>query len=116
MRADPEARAIRAFGYYRVSTDEQAATGNGLEAQAAAVERAVEARGWQYVATFTDGGRSGGNMNRPELTKALDDLDRGVADVLVVAKLDRLSRSVSDFDTIARPRQAPPLVSSRARR
>ncbi len=102
MRTDPNAPAIRAFAYFRVSTDEQAASGNGLDAQAAAVTRAIEARGWQFVTSFTDGGRSGGNMDRPELTKALDHLDRGVADVLVVAKLDRLSRSVSDFDTIAR--------------
>ena len=102
MRTDPEAREVRAFAYYRVSTDEQAATGNGLDAQAAAVTRAIEARGWNLVTAFVDAGRSGGTLNRPELTKALDHLDRGVADVLVVAKLDRLSRSVSDFDTIAR--------------
>ena len=102
MRTDPEARQVRAFAYYRVSTDELAATGNGLDAQAATVARAVEARGWNLVTAFVDGGRSGGTLNRPELTKALDHLDRGVADVLVVAKLDRLSRSVSDFDTIAR--------------
>ena len=102
MRTDPEARAIRALAYYRVSTDEQAATGNGLDAQAAAVTRAVEARGWNLVDAFTDEARSGGNLNRPALLDALDRLDHGEADVLVVAKLDRLSRSVSDFDTIAR--------------
>jgi len=102
VKPDPEPLGIRAFAYYRVSTDEQTATGNGLDAQAAAVTRAVEARGWELVSSFTDAGRSGGNLNRPELSRALDHLDRGVADVLVVAKLDRLSRSVSDFDTIAR--------------
>jgi DNA invertase Pin-like site-specific DNA recombinase len=40
---------------------------------------------------------SGSNMRRPALTEALDMLDRREADVLVVAKLDRLSRSVADF-------------------
>ncbi len=91
---------MRAIAYHRVSTDEQAATGNGLDAQAATVIRAVEARGWSLVATLTDEGRSGGNLRRPALLDALDRLDRGEADALVVAKLDRLSRSVLDFAAI----------------
>jgi DNA invertase Pin-like site-specific DNA recombinase len=88
---------VRAIAYYRVSTDKQADAGNGLEAQAAAIAKAVATRGWELVADARDEGRSGGNMNRPALNGALDRLDRGEADVLVVAKLDRLSRSVRDF-------------------
>jgi DNA invertase Pin-like site-specific DNA recombinase len=52
------------------------------------------------VAALTDEGRSGGNLRRPALTDALGRLDRGQADVLVVSKLDRLSRSVLDFAAI----------------
>jgi len=91
---------MRAIAYHRVSTDKQADTGNGLEAQAATIGKAVAGRGWNVVANLTDEGRSGSNMNRPALTDALNRLDRGDADVLVVAKLDRLSRSVRDFATL----------------
>jgi len=91
---------MRAIAYHRVSTDEQAATGNGLDAQAATVRAALDARGWELVATLTDEGRSGGNLRRPALLDALGRLDAREADVLVVAKLDRLSRSVLDFAAI----------------
>jgi DNA invertase Pin-like site-specific DNA recombinase len=91
---------MRAIAYHRVSTAEQAATGNGLDAQAATVTAALSARGWSLVATATDEALSGGNLNRPALLDALDRLDRGEADVLVVAKLDRLSRSPVDFAAI----------------
>jgi DNA invertase Pin-like site-specific DNA recombinase len=91
---------MRAIAYHRVSTAEQAATGNGLDAQAAAITAAITARGWSLVDTATDEALSGGNLNRPALTAALNRLDRGEADVLVVSKLDRLSRSPVDFDAI----------------
>lgn len=91
---------MRAIAYHRVSTDEQAETGNGLDAQRATVARAIAHRDWTLVAELADEGRSGGNLNRPALLDALDRLDRGEADVLVVAKLDRLSRSVLDFAAI----------------
>ena len=87
----------RAVAYHRVSTDEQAASGLGLEAQTARTADAIAARGWSLVATFADEGRSGKDLHRSELAVALDALDAGDADVLVVAKLDRLSRSVLDF-------------------
>jgi DNA invertase Pin-like site-specific DNA recombinase len=91
---------MRVIAYHRVSTDKQADSGNGLDAQAATIAKVITARGWDLVASLTDEGRSGSNMNRPALTDALDRLDRGDADVLVVSKLDRLSRSVRDFATL----------------
>ena len=92
--------AVRAITYHRVSTDEQAASGLGLDAQQARTLAAVDARGWSLVATYADNGRSGKDMRRPELAAALEALDAGRADVLIVAKLDRLSRSVLDFARI----------------
>jgi DNA invertase Pin-like site-specific DNA recombinase len=91
---------MRAIAYYRVSTDEQAVAGNGLDAQAATIAAAIDTRRWELVAALTDEGRSGGNLRRPALLDALGRLDRGEADVLVVSKLDRLSRSVLDFASI----------------
>jgi DNA invertase Pin-like site-specific DNA recombinase len=92
--------ARRAIAYLRVSTDEQTESGLGLGAQTTTIMTAVHARQWSLVASLVDEGRSGGTMVRPALTEALEALDAGHADVLVVAKLDRLSRSVLDFATI----------------
>lgn len=86
-----------AVGYIRVSTTEQADSGAGLEAQRRAIAQACEARGWDLVEVFDDPGLSGKNLNRPGLIAALDMVETGRANVLVVAKLDRLSRSLIDF-------------------
>ena len=94
------ARTRKALTYFRVSTDEQARSGLGLDAQRSTVADAIRYRGWEIVAEFVDEGRSGKTMKRPRLLEALDALDRGEADVLVVAKLDRLSRSVLHFAEI----------------
>lgn len=83
-------------GYARVSTDEQALSGAGLDAQRSALEAECARRGLTLLATHVDAGRSGSTLNRPALARALADLDAGAGDVLMVAKLDRLSRSVHD--------------------
>ena len=92
---------VRAITYLRVSTEDQADSGNGLDAQRATVTSALAARGWDLVVELADEGLSAKNLKRPALLDALDRLDAGQADVLVVAKLDRLSRSVLDFAAIA---------------
>jgi DNA invertase Pin-like site-specific DNA recombinase len=84
------------IGYLRVSTDEQARGGLGLEAQREAITRAAEHRGWS-VRWVTDEGYSAKNLNRPALQQALAGLENGGPKVLVVAKLDRISRSALDF-------------------
>jgi len=89
---------VRAIGYARVSTDGQAESGAGLDAQVSAVRAECGRRGWELVRVATDAGASGKSLNgRPELANALDALDEGEADVLLAAKLDRVSRSVLDF-------------------
>lgn len=82
------------FGYTRVSTEEQAEKRNGLEAQAAAIDTEAERRGWA-LEHFTDEGKSGKYINEG-LREALDLLASGQADGLVVAKMDRLARSISN--------------------
>lgn len=93
---------MRALTYTRVSTSEQADSGAGLAAQAAAVVGTLERRGWAHVAQLADEGVSGSVAPeaRPGLSRALTMLDAGEADVLVVAKLDRLSRSVVDLSLL----------------
>lgn len=86
-----------AVAYLRVSTAEQAASGLGLEAQRAAVAAEAARRGWTLVEVFTDEGISGKAVgNRPGLAAALAAVESGQAAALIVAKLDRLSRSVRD--------------------
>jgi DNA invertase Pin-like site-specific DNA recombinase len=77
------------IGYCRVSTGKQAAS---IEAQEAQLKKA----GCEIV--YKDENESGGKRNRPQLNKALEHIRKG--DVLVVCKLDRLSRSMIDLLTI----------------
>jgi DNA invertase Pin-like site-specific DNA recombinase len=87
-------------GYTRVSTEEQAASGLGLEAQRAAILAEVERRNLDLVEIFEDAGASARTLGRPGLSAALDALDGGEGDVLMVAKLDRLTRSVHDATSL----------------
>ncbi len=83
--------------YIRVSTEEQASSGAGLSAQLFAIKVEATARGWTLLPVIEDAGYSAKDLNRPGIQSALEQLDHGDADVLVVAKLDRLSRSMLDF-------------------
>ncbi|WP_227339899.1 recombinase family protein [Sphingopyxis sp. P8] len=81
----------RVVAYYRVSTEAQGRSGLGLEAQRNAVHRLCDGRGWNVVSEYTEI-ESGKRNDRPQLEAALGDARRTGAK-LVVAKLDRLSRS-----------------------
>lgn len=52
---------------------------------------------WEYFKTYTDGGISGGTMERPALKQMLEDIRHGLIQTVVVYKVDRLSRSIMDF-------------------
>jgi len=88
------------IGYLRVSTEEQANSGLGLEAQRDTIQHYADAHGWDVV-WHEDAGLSAKSLDRPQLQAALDRLNvaakRRDVDGIVVAKLDRLSRSVVDF-------------------
>jgi len=93
-------RADVVIGYLRVSTDEQAESGLGLADQRAVIEAEAGRRGWSGVDWVVDDGYSAKNLSRPGITEALERLRSGEASVLVVSKLDRLSRSLLDFATL----------------
>lgn len=86
-----------AVGYCRVSTDRQGDRGYGLEAQRQVIEAEAAHRGWQLGQVYVDVASGGSLKRRTELQEALAVLDAGEAQVLIVAKLDRLSRSLLDF-------------------
>ena len=91
-----------AIAYRRVSGDEQARSGLGMDAQRTAIEEAAAARGWTIAEEhwISDEGVSGKSLSRPGIQRALELLEDGGPDLLVVAKLDRLSRSAIDFLTV----------------
>src|SRR5713226_8304046 len=74
---------------------------NSLHAQREACEAFIKSQvgeGWRLVKTaYDDGGLSGATMERPALQRLLADVNQGVIDVVVVYKVDRLTRSLADF-------------------
>ena len=87
---------MKVIGYTRVSTEEQGRSGLGLAAQRRTIEDHALAKGWD-VQWMSDEGASAKSLVRPALQRALAVLKAGEAEAIVVAKLDRLSRSVMDF-------------------
>lgn len=106
--AHTEPNTLRAVGYVRVSTDKQAGEGVSLDAQAAKVRAMATVQGASLVELVTDAGASGKSLHREGLSRVLALVASGSVDVVIVAKLDRLTRSVRDLadllDTFAKYR------------
>lgn len=101
----PAVRKVRCAVYTRKSTDEGLeAEFNSLDAQREACEAYILSQrpeGWVLVPDrYDDGGVSGGTLERPALQRLMRDVEHGLVDVVVVYKIDRLSRSLSDFSKL----------------
>lgn len=101
----PETKPVRCAIYTRKSSEEGLEQSfNSLDAQREAGESFIKSQrheGWQLLPTqYDDGGYSGGTMDRPGLKKLLEDVEAGSVDVIVVYKVDRLTRSLLDFAKI----------------
>ncbi len=95
-------KRVRCAIYTRKSTEEGLDMEfNSLDAQREAGESYITSQkheGWTLVPDYyDDGGFSGGSMERPALKKLMHDIEKGLIDVVVVYKVDRLSRSLTDF-------------------
>lgn len=91
---------VRIGAYLRVSTSDQARDGYGLETQLRHIKNTVtahEADGWQLVDTYRDEGVSGSLMRRKELDRMLLDVRKGKLDLIIVWKVDRLSRGLKNL-------------------
>lgn len=92
---------MKVIGYIRVSTEEQASGGISLEAQAAKIRAYCELYDLELVETIQDAGESAKTLKRPGMTRVLEILKtghhKGCLDGVVVAKLDRLTRSMRDL-------------------
>ena len=101
-----DVRKVLACGIYtRKSTEEGLEQEfNSLDAQREACEAFILSQrheGWRVVEThYDDGGYSGGNMDRPGLQQLMEDIKTRKIDVVVVYKVDRLTRALSDFAKI----------------
>ena len=77
---------------------------NSLDAQRLSAENYIASQiheNWRLISKhYDDGGYSGGNMNRPALQELFEDIKAGQIDMVVVYKIDRLSRSLFDFSKI----------------
>ncbi|MEQ8742363.1 recombinase family protein [Parasphingorhabdus sp.] len=98
-------KKLRCAIYTRKSTEDGLEQDfNSLDAQreaCAAYILSQASEGWDTVSElYDDGGWSGGNMNRPAISQLLDDVKSGKVDVIVVYKVDRLTRSLADFAKI----------------
>ncbi|MDP7142648.1 MAG: recombinase family protein [Alphaproteobacteria bacterium] len=95
-------KIIRCAIYTRKSTEDGLDQEyNTLDAQRDAGENYINSQrheGWRIIPThYDDGGFTGGNMERPALKQLMADIEAGLIDVVVVYKIDRLSRSLTDF-------------------
>ncbi|WP_420436804.1 recombinase family protein [Candidatus Poriferisodalis sp.] len=90
---------VRVISYARVSSGAQAESGLGTDAQHHAVDRGAAVRGWRVIDRITDEAVSGSvpTQRRPRLRSALEQLARGDAEVLVVARSDRLARTMLEL-------------------
>jgi DNA invertase Pin-like site-specific DNA recombinase len=89
---------LRAVGYTRVSTDEQAKEGVSLAAQDAKLNAYAQLYNLQLIAIESDEGVSAKSLDRDGLKRSLARIDRGECDGLLITKLDRLSRSILDWN------------------
>ncbi|PVE25804.1 resolvase [Microvirga sp. KLBC 81] len=101
----PVVRKVRCAVYTRKSSEEGLEQEfNSLDAQREACEAFIQSQrseGWVLVPDrYDDGGVSGGTLDRPALKRLLSDIERGLVDVVVVYKIDRLSRALMDFSKL----------------
>ncbi len=88
---------MKAVGYVRISTDRQAELGTSLEAQEAKIRAMATLRACDLAEVIVDGGESAKDLNRPGIQQLLALIEGGNVDAVILAKLDRLTRSVKDL-------------------
>jgi site-specific DNA recombinase len=88
---------LKAVGYTRVSTDKQAERGVSLEAQLEKIRAMAVVQGADVVEVVQDAGESAKSLERPGMARLLAMVDAREVQVVIIAKLDRLTRSVRDL-------------------
>lgn len=91
---------LKVILYARVSTDKQAEEGMSIPAQIEKLNLLARLNDYTVVDTIVDDGYSAKDLNRPGIQRALEMLDRGTADAMVIVKLDRLVRNSIIFQQL----------------
>src|SRR6202165_43606 len=92
--------SMKTVGYIRVSTDKQADRGVSLDAQAEKIRAMAVVHSAELAEIIVDGGESAKRLNRPGMARLLALVDGGEVQAVIIAKLDRLTRSVKDLGTL----------------
>lgn len=90
----------KAIGYVRVSTEEQAEEGVSLRGQAEKIRQYAALHDLDLVEIVEDAGKSAKDLRRPGMERMLEKVRRGEVDAVIVAKLDRATRSVRDLQDL----------------
>lgn len=90
-------KGMKAIGYARVSTDKQADRGVSLDAQIEKIRAMATVQGAELLDVVVEAGESAKSLARPGMEKVLGMVRLGTVDSVIVAKLDRLTRSVKDL-------------------
>src|SRR3984957_19395317 len=88
---------MKAVGYVRVSTEKQADRGVSLDAQAEKIKAMAVVHNAELVEIIVDGGESAKSLQRPGMERLLELVDAKKVQAVIIAKLDRLTRSVKDL-------------------
>lgn len=88
---------MKAALYIRVSTDMQVEDGYSIDGQLAKLKNFADSQDWEVFDAYIDDGYSAKDLKRPAMQKLMDDMKKNLFDVVLVYKLDRLTRSVSDL-------------------
>ncbi|EGL82060.1 Resolvase domain containing protein [Caldalkalibacillus thermarum TA2.A1] len=88
---------MKAALYIRVSTEEQAKEGFSITTQKERLTAFCESQGWEIYDYYIEDGKSAKDMDRPELQRLLSDVENEKLDIVLVYRLDRLTRSVRDL-------------------
>lgn len=91
---------MKVAAYIRVSTHMQVEDGYSLSAQRERLTAFAFSQGWEIVQYYIEEGVSAKDMDRPELQRMLKGVSEGIFDIVLVHKLDRLTRSVIDLDKL----------------
>lgn len=94
------ATKIKAAGYPRVSTEDQAREGHSLGEQADKIRKLCEFKDYELVEMYEEPGKSAKDTNRPAFQKMIKDVKSGKINKIIIYKLDRLTRSIKDLETI----------------
>lgn len=100
LGGDLAAESVVVGLYLRVSTDRQANEGDSLEEQESELRKYCDYRNFRIHKLYIERGKSGGNTNRPEYKAIIRDIEAKKINAVVVKKIDRLSRSLLDFEAL----------------